>query len=988
MDQKQTCSSSSQTRKIKLEKSEVEKIILNVVSTFLTELGAYRALRRLSLKVSLEEDLGLGSLERVELLLRLEIELGLKFPEHLLSEAKTIKDIVGVVFEQEQETCHSNKNNQSSRVNSLQKAKQVQDGMGGIDCWSKNGGWPGTLDAALSYYAQQSWDRPHIHLRLEDGQMQVISYGKLFAESSRVAGVLIEKWGLNPGDRVGVMLPTGSDFFYAFFGIILSGGIPVPLYPPWQANRLEEYAQRQTGILKNAGVRFLVTFQKVKRLMNILKVGLPRLENVFTVESLKNSSEEIRKSVPEDISLIQYTSGSTGDPKGVVLTHANLISNIRGLAQALKITPKDIGVSWLPLYHDMGLIGAWLSCLYLGIPIVIMSPQAFLNRPERWLWAIHHYRATLSAGPNFAYELCLSKVNEKDLEGLDLSCWRAALNGAEFVSLETLEGFSSKFKNYGFRIESFLPVYGLAECSLAVTIPPLNRSPLYEKVNRIIFENSGYAKLADNKEGNPLIFISTGRPLVKHDVRIVSEKGEVLTCRSQGQIQCRGASAMKGYFENNLATSGVLQGKWINTGDLGYLADGELFVTGRIKDLIIKGGRNIFPQEVEQATANVKGIRRGCVAAFGVAGAELTGERLVVVAETRLSETKDQQQLTSKVADCIRNRLGIFPDEILLVSPHTVPKTSSGKIRRDSCREMYLQDRLNLKTPAIWIQTSRLIMNGLIRMIWLAIKKVVSWIYGGYVWLILGLVTIPCWLLLILGIPKSRPQRATVLLKALSRLTLKFSGLQPVIKGSENFRDLSIDQGKGLLVISNHSSYLDILILAASIPFDFCFVAKREAASWPFVGTFIKKSDYLTIDRENASEAVQDSNRIRSVLLSGRPVHIFPEGTFTAANGLRPFQMGAFKAAVDTNSPLLPVTLQGTRKVLRDGLLLPSYHRINVIVSPVIRPRGKDWKEAIRLRDTVHCEILKNSGEDPLHLILAGPTKKKFKRVLDEPLGK
>ena len=267
MDQKQTCSSSSQTRKIKLEKSEVEKIILTVVSTFLTELGAYRALRRLSLKVSLEEDLGLRSLERVELLLRLEIELGLKFPEHLLSEAKTIKDIVGVIFEQEQETCHSNKNNQSSRINSLPKAKQVQDGMGGIDFWSKNGGWPGTLDAALSYYAQQSWDRPHIHLRLEDGQMQVISYGKLFAESSRVAGVLIEKWGLNPGDRVGVMLPTGSDFFYAFFGIILSGGIPVPLYPPWQANRLEEYAQRQTGILKNAGVRFLITFQKVKCLL-------------------------------------------------------------------------------------------------------------------------------------------------------------------------------------------------------------------------------------------------------------------------------------------------------------------------------------------------------------------------------------------------------------------------------------------------------------------------------------------------------------------------------------------------------------------------------------------------------------------------------------------------------------------------------------------------------------------------------------------------
>ena len=983
MNQRRFSPSSSKSRELKQKKLELEKITLRVVSAFLTELGSYRALRRLSLKVSLEEDLGLGSLERVELLLRLETKLGVKFPEYLLSEAKTIKDIVDVILVVGQKISPSVEENQGSKINFLQEAKLVDKGIGGVDSWSKNGGWPGTLDAALSYYADQDGDCPHIHLRLEDGQMQVIRYGELFAKSSRISGVLIEKLGLNPGDRVGVMLPTGSDFFYAFLGIILSGGIPVPLYPPWQANRLEEYAQRQAGILKNAGVRFLFTFQKVKSLMNLLKVGLPSLENVFTVESLQNSSGKIRKSVPEDISLIQYTSGSTGDPKGVVLTHANLIANIRGFAQALKITSKDIGVSWLPLYHDMGLIGAWLSCLYLGIPIVIMSPQAFLNRPERWLWAIHNYRATLSAAPNFAYELCLSKVNKKDLEGLDLSCWRAALNGAEFVSLETLQGFSGKFKNYGFRMESFLPVYGLAESSLAVTIPPLNRPPLYEKINRETFEKSGYAKLAGNGNGRPLVFVSTGRHLVKHDVRIVSEEGEVLTCRLQGHIQCRGPSTMRGYFENNVSTSGAVQNAWINTGDLGYLADGELFVTGRIKDLIIKGGRNIFPQEVEQAAGNVTGIRRGCVAAFGVAGTGLTGERLVVVAETRLFETKDQERLISEVADCIRNKLGILADEILLVSPHTVPKTSSGKIRRDSCRGMYLQSRLNLKTAAIWIQASRLIVNGLTRMIWLAIKKIGFWIYGGYVWLILGLVTIPCWLLLVLATPKSRPQKGTVLLKALSQLTLKLSGLQPVIKGSENFSDFSGNQGKGLLLISNHSSYLDILVLAASIPFDFCFVAKLEAKSWPFVGTFIKKSDYLTVDRENVSEAVQDSSRIRNVLLSGRPVHIFPEGTFTAATGLRPFQMGAFKAAVDTNCPLLPVTLQGTRKVLRLGFLFPSYHRINVIVSPPIKPRSNDWKEAIRLRDTVHCEILKNSGEDPLHLILAGPTKKKFTKILD-----
>ena len=960
------------------DRKDLEETILRVVRDLLVELGSHRALRHLSPSASLERELGLASLERVELLLRLETALSLRLPEHLLSRAEAVGDLVRAArAARSQAGASGSSAPQTDSIDPLllQQSGESTAGPGGVDAWNREGGWPATLDEALFHFARRDPQRVHIQLRLETGEMRPITYAGLLSESSAVAAALRQRAGVQAGDRIALMLPTAPDFFPAFFGAVLAGAVPVPLYPPWRPDRIEEYAQRQAGIIADSGARVLVTFQEVGRLARLLGGQVPGLERVVTLAGLGRAAGAVVRPLPRDVALMQYTSGSTGDPKGVVLTHANLIANIRAIAGALEVDSRDVVVSWLPLYHDMGLIGAWLSCLYLGVPIVILSPQAFLTRPERWLWAMHRYRATLSAAPNFAYELCMRRVDERNLEGLDLSCLRATLNGAEPVHPETLEGFSRRFRPHGFRAEALMPVYGLAESSLAVTVPPLSRRPLLDLVDRGALEGGGRAQPASGPSVNPLTLVSAGRQLPGHQVRIVGPAGDPLPDRVQGHIQCRGPSVMQGYFGRAEATAEVLQDGWLKTGDLGYLAEGELFVTGRVKDIIIQGGRNLYPQELEQIAGDVEGVRRGCSAAFGVSGRRVAGERLVLVAETRRAEPEEKEKLAAAIRERMDSQLGIPLDEVVLVPAQSVPKTSSGKIRRDACRRLYLQGKLDSPRSAVWLQVARLALRSLGQRSRRAVGAVSRWLYGSYVWVVLAAVGLPCWGLLLLTPPRSGPRAGPALLRAISRVTLRLAGLRPVVAGLEHLPADRLSGHARFLIVSNHASYLDILVLMAALPFDFSFVAKREAASWPFVGAFIRRSGYLTVDRENAPGAVEDSRRIEERLLGGTPVHVFPEGTFTHASGLRPFQMGAFKLAADTASPLLPVTLSGTRQVLRDGRMLPSPAPLRVVISPAIRPAGKGWPEMIRLRDAAYAEVLKHCGEGPLDLVLAGPPR-------------
>jgi acyl-CoA synthetase (AMP-forming)/AMP-acid ligase II len=405
-------------------------------------------------------------------------------------------------------------------------------------------------------------------------------------------------------------------------------------------------------------------------------------------------------------------------PKGVELTHRNLLANIRSAGKALGFRSGDVGVIWLPLYHDMGLIGAVLGTLHFSIPLILFSPVDFIQNPKRWLWAVHKYRGTLSAAPNFAYSLCARKVKDSEIEGLDLSSWRLAINGAEPIHPETLEGFSRRFAPYGFSSSMFLSAYGLAEATLAVSFTALDAPPPVRTYDREGLELKGVAAPVQPAAGRgtdskSVSWVSAGRPIPEHRVRITDADGRDLPERTVGSVTVQGPSLMRGYFRNPEATRSAIRDGWLYTGDLGFIDGGELFITGRSKDVIIKGGRNYYPQDIEAAAGSIEGVRPGCVTAFSVPNPAQGTEEVVVVAETRLRSSRSRGRLGQEIRKKVHQDVGCGLDRVLLVPPGTVSKTSSGKLQRSLSRQRYLSGKLIPSRARILWHWARLYLRGL-----------------------------------------------------------------------------------------------------------------------------------------------------------------------------------------------------------------------------------------------------------------------------------
>ncbi len=574
-----------------------------------------------------------------------------------------------------------------------------------------------TLVEVLHRRVQGDPERKHLLLLEENRQVASLSFADLLVGAEAVARGLHSE-GIGRQETVALMLPTGREFFFGFMGTLLAGAVPVPIYPPVTIDQIEEYAERQVRILRNAEVTALLTPKRATKLARLLQPKVPSLRAILRPDKLlarrkkaEPAEDRSARVTPDDLALIQYTSGSTGDPKGVALTHANLISNIRSIGEAVRVDSKDVVVSWLPLYHDMGLIGCWLFALYQGLEMVCFSPLDFLRRPKRWLRAISEYGGTLSPAPNFAYEFCVRRIHDRDLEGLDLSSWRVALNGAEPVNPETVERFCSRFGAVGFQKGAMLVAYGLAENAVALSFPPLGRPPRIEAIERDTFHREGRAVLVeeDSGEDEPLRHVSAGRALPDNEIRLVDDEDREIPERVEGNIQFRGPSMTGGYYRNPEATAAIRTADgWTRTGDRGYVADGELFISGRRKDLIIKAGRNLDPAEIEALAAEVDGIRRGCVAAVGVSNPATGSEDLIVVAETRKKDPATRRRLAAEVRSRISRATKVSPDEVVLVPPRTVPKTPSGKLRRAETRGRYLSKTLTQRRPPTWVQIARL----------------------------------------------------------------------------------------------------------------------------------------------------------------------------------------------------------------------------------------------------------------------------------------
>ncbi len=667
----------------KLSQQEVENRLIALTSQLLAESGEpYK--REIKLDASLERQLGIDSLTRAELFQRIEKDFAVAVPDKLLARADSLQDIVA--FLQGDQAIAQVKSHREVVTNHGDKSQ--------VDPSDAK-----TLIDVLLLYGEESPEKPHIYFQHEDGQEEVITYGQLLKFALKVAGALKQR-GLREGETVAIMLPTDPGFFYVFFGILLAGAVPVPIYPPFRMHMLEVYAKTEAHILNSAEVRALVTFDQAENLSRLLQTFVPSLKHVTTTKELLEGEELITPFIAksENFALIQYTSGSTSDPKGVLLTHFNLMSNIRAWGKAIEVRPDDVAVSWLPLYHDMGLIGMWLGSLYFGVPLVLLTPFSFLNHPERWLWAIHYHRGTLSGAPNFAYELCVRKIDDAMMEGLDLSSWRMAANGAEKVYPRTLEQFATKFAAHGFKREALLPVYGLAESTVGLAIPKPGRSFHLDQVDRKQFEEERHAVPSQDK--NALTFVACGTAIEGHEIRIVDENDNELPERHVGCLQFRGPSSMQGYYNNPKATAAAYHDGWIDSGDLAYQVDQEIYITGRRKDLIIKAGRNLYPAEIEELVGRVPGIRQGCVTAFAVES-ERNTEQLVVVAETREKSVSEYATLREQINEAIVTALDIVPDHIVLVAPHAVPKPQAAScnvrlVKRCMCKAVSVAVRLLL----------------------------------------------------------------------------------------------------------------------------------------------------------------------------------------------------------------------------------------------------------------------------------------------------
>jgi len=592
---------------------------------------------------------------------------------------------------------------------------------------------PASTAATLNQALDRAAGLPGGGLRLvdRDERERFLPWDELRRRALAVAGRLAAL-GVGRGERVALIFPTGEGFFDAFFGALAAGAVPVPLYPPVRLGRLGEYHRRTAAQIAAAGARLVLADRRVRRLLGETAARARPALGCRTLDGLPAAGPLAAPAEVDagDLALVQFSSGTTVEPKPVALTHR------AAMAQAVILNGfwpdrdgvRASGVSWLPLYHDMGLLGCVFPALELPAVLTLLPPEAFIARPALWLRAISRHRAVVSPAPNFAYALCAARVRDEELEGVDLSSWRVALNGAEAVAPRALRAFRDRFARWGLRADALTPVYGLSEAALAVTFSDLDRPFTTGHFDRAALAVRGVAR--HDPEGIELP--SLGRPLPGFAVAVLpEEEGEAagegppaptatpprpadgvepaprgappappLPEGWVGRVWVAGPSLMAGYLGRPDATAEVLRDGWLDTGDLGFLLGGELYLTGRAKDVIVLRGRNHAPEEIEHALAGVPGARPGCAVAAGWLPEGEDFERLLLFVEAARDAAEDERAtLPSACRRAVLGATGLEPDRVIVLAPGSLPRTSSGKLRRRETLRRHLAGELDPPDP-------------------------------------------------------------------------------------------------------------------------------------------------------------------------------------------------------------------------------------------------------------------------------------------------
>jgi len=522
------------------------------------------------------------------------------------------------------------------------------------------------------------------------GKELQVSYKEMLQHSITFASHL-KNYGLSIDDRVVIILSTCPEFTYAFFGTMLAGGIPVPVAPAFiGTSNLEYYMNRVEFIISDSQSKFLVTTGSDYSLFQN-SCWQENLSFIDISEINFNETKAFDCVLPDSdqVCYIQYTSGSTGTPKGVVLTHDNVLKNIEGIGRAVNVRENEVVVSWLPIYHDMGLVGGVLLPVHYTVALALMPPELFVARPIKWLELISKYQATMSPGNNFAYSYCLKKIKDEQIKGLDLSSWRVAFNGSEPIDIDTINQFYEKFKTIGYKKSTMMPCYGLAEATLGVTFAPPDEEPQILECKSDSLYVGAKVEIVTEKSCNTIKIISTGKPIYCLDLAIIGSDNNELGEGYVGRIGVASDTIMKGYLEKSTCRRELLRNRWLMTGDIGFIYEGNLYVTGREKEVVIIRGKNFSLVDIENVLRKNKKINHYFVA-FSYIDAEKQTEALGIVIEIREETESFLEGLKEQILREMSNSFGFVPEKIVFASPHTIPRTMNGKIRRNHCRELFV----------------------------------------------------------------------------------------------------------------------------------------------------------------------------------------------------------------------------------------------------------------------------------------------------------
>jgi len=551
-----------------------------------------------------------------------------------------------------------------------------------------------TLVHALRQRGTQSPDRRAVTFLNEDGRIEHLTYGQLLRRAQSYARAYLDL-GAGPGDLVILVMNHALELIPAFWGALLGGVVPTIF--PYQTEKLDAdiYRQRVRRLVEQSGAHHVVTFAEFQPALIELFAGL-EVAVLRADELARPGRDEQATPLPPvgggQTAFIQYSSGTTGLQKGVVLSHQAALNNIRAIARAVEMRDDDVVVCWLPLHHDMGLITGMMLPILAGIPAVLISPFQWVRDPAVLLKAIHEYRGTLCWMPNFAFNHCARSIRERDLQGLDLSHWRTLIDGGEPVRLDSLRLFTNRFAPLGFRESALGAGYGMAEITGAVCITPMGRPPRVDWVSLRTLQEAQRAEPAPPEEPGSTPIVSSGRLVQGVEAQIVDAQDLPLRERHIGEILVRSNAMLSGYHNRPDLTQQAMNLGWHRTGDLGYMSEGDLFVTGRLKDLIITGGRNVYPEDIEALAATVEGVRPGRAVAFGLPDATLGTEAIVMVCELR--EAGDQTlelAVERELRRRVTQQLDLALSEVRFVEKGWVVKTPSGKVARSANREKLLR---------------------------------------------------------------------------------------------------------------------------------------------------------------------------------------------------------------------------------------------------------------------------------------------------------